>query len=33
MGGRTIQYVAYAVLAAALLATGFGALGPAAGLG
>jgi hypothetical protein len=33
MGGRTIQIIAYAVLAAALLASGFGALGTAAGIG
>jgi hypothetical protein len=33
MGGRTVQYIAFAVLAAAILATGFGALGPAAGFG
>ena len=32
MSGRTLQIIAYAVLAAALLASVFGALGPAAGL-
>jgi hypothetical protein len=33
MGGTTVQLIAYAILAATILATGFGAIGPAIAVG